>query len=421
MLGIGFLTLPAMADDRFSPSDMTLPQVLHRVIETNPGLKAARAELQATRELHAQAMAGWKPTIDAQASVYKSDIENSNFGKADGTTTKDLTFNIEQPLFRSFRTTAEIAEADARITAAEAQLKRIEQNILLSAAQAYMDMVRDRGLFELRRDNENYLEQERAATKEKLDAGMLTVTDLRQAEARLARARAETIDASGQLENSSAVFERITGFYPVQTFYYPDTEAAKVMSKEALMSQAESSNPDMMIAIHNLDAAEHNVEVNFRNHFPQIFAFATYNRQYDPQPGLVDETEDRTIGIRAAIPLYDAGVTLSRTRQARNTAEQRRQQIEDVRRTVHSNIAAQWKAYETSLAETALRRTEISAAESARDGVKEEAQLGERTILDILDADQERIESRAALIRARRDAMVARYTLSALLGNLPDL
>ncbi len=187
------------------------------------------------------------------------------------------------------------------------------------------------------------------------------------------------------------------------------------------MAQAETSNPNMIIAVHNLEAAEHNIDVNFRNHFPQIFAFATYNKQYDPQPGIVDETEDRTIGVRAAIPLYDAGVTLSRTRQARSTAEQRRKQIEDMRRSIQSSIATQWKIYHTSIAEISSRRLEIAASESARDGVKEEAQLGERTILDILDADQELLDSRAALIRARRDEMMARYTLASLLGTLPNL
>ncbi len=403
------------------PNDMTLPQALRYVLDNNPGLMAARAELDATKELYPQALAGWRPTIDGKASVYKSHIDNSNFGSADGASTKDISLNIEQPLYRSGRTTAQTSEAQALIAAGEAQLKRIEQTILLSAAQAYMDLIRDRGLYDLRVSNEAYLQQERTATKEKLDAGMLTQTDLKQADARLARAQAEKISAAGQLETSNAAFEKIVGLKPLNALYYPPSTSFISGDITSLITQAETANPDLIAAQHRLEAAEHNIDATFRNHFPQIFAFASYDKQYDPQPGLVDESEVRTIGVRAAIPIYDAGITRSRTRQATSTAEQRRKQIDETRRQIQANLHTQWQIYQSSLAEIASRRLEIDASESARDGVMEEAKLGERTVLDVLDADQELLNSKAALIRARRDEMVARYSLAALLGKLPDL
>lgn len=419
---IFFLLIPSVAfpaDQSLPPNEMTLAQVLEHVKENNPTLLAARAELAATQELYPQAMAGWKPTISAEASLYKSDIENSNFGSADGTTTKDITFNVEQPLYRSGRTTAQVAEARALISTAEAQYKRIEQSILLSAVQAYMDLIRDRGIYDLLLNNEENLQKENEATKEKLDAGVLTLTDLNQASARLARAQADKINASGQMQISNANFEKLTGIKPIQTLYYPE-DVFMAGPEESLLAEAEQDNPDILATVYAHEAAGHNLDATFRNHFPQLYAFATYNRQYDPQPGIVDESEVKTIGLRASIPLYDAGITRSRTRQAESITEQRRFQIDESRRLVQTNIHKQWQNYQSALAEITSRRVEIDAMTKAKEGVKEEAMLGERTVLDILDADQELLESKASLIRARHAEIMARYALSSLLGNLPN-
>lgn len=420
LLIAAFCIIPASTKAQASATELTLAQALSSTRDSSPALAAARAELEAARELYPQARAGWKPTINADASIYKSHIDNSNFGNADGTTTKDFSFNLEQPLFRSGRTTAQTARAEALIRAAEAQYKRIEQDTLYAVAQAYINVLSDRKLYELRKDNEFVLNEERRATQEKLDAGLLTVTDIRQAEARLARAQAETLLASGRLEASYAVFQRITGLNPVQTFFYP-ADISLMTSLDGLTLQAQTDNPDIIAAHQTYEASEHHVDASFREHFPQIFAFASFNKQYDPQPGIVDDSENRTIGIRASIPLYDAGLTASRVRQAKSTAIQRDREMEDIHRRIEAALRSEWKNREAAIAEMNARHLEISAAEHARDGVKEEARLGERTVLDILDADQDLLSSQAALIEARRAELLARYRIYALLGQLPNI
>lgn len=403
-----------------APHELTLAQALSHTRDHSPALAAARAELDVTRELYPQARAGWKPLLDAEASLYHSDIDNSNFGNADGTTTKDISFNLQQPLFRSGRTAAQTARAQALIRAAESQYKRMEQDILLSAAQAYINILSDRKLYTIQADNESFLSTERQATHEKLEAGLLTVTDLRQAEARLARARAQTLYASGRLESAYAAFERITGLKPVHVFFYP-ADIGLMAPYDALRAQASHDNPDIIAAQYAHEAADHNIDASLREHFPQILAFLSYNKQYDPQPGIIDDSETRTIGIRAAIPLYDAGMTASRTRQARSTARQRAQEIDDTRRRIDAALQAEWKNREAALSEMTARRLEIEAAELAREGVQAEARLGERTVLDILDADQDLLSSQAALIEARRSELLSRYRIYALLGRLPAI
>lgn len=415
-----FIFLPIAAKGQDMATELTLAQVLLYTRDNSPALAAARAELEAANELYPQARSGWKPIIDADARIYRSDIDNSNFGNADGTTTKDFSINLEQPLFRSGRTTAQTARAESLIRAAEAHYKRTEQDTLFSAAQAYINVLSDRKLYALRQDNEYFLDEERRATQEKLDAGLLTVTDARQAEARLARAQAETLHASGRLEASYAAFQRITGLNPVHTFFYP-ADISMMTSLDDLTKQAQNTNPDILATYHTHQASEHHADASFREHFPQIFAFASFNKQYDPQPGIVDDSETRTLGIRAAIPLYDAGLTASRVREAKSTVTQRMREMEDMHRRIEAALRAEWKNREAAIAEMNARMLEISAAEHARDGVKEEAQLGERTVLDILDADQDLLSSQAALIEARRTELLARYRIYALLGQLPNI
>jgi outer membrane protein len=415
-----FIWLPCHAQPLAEENKMTLEYVLLHTQRNNPTLAAAHAELEAAQELYPQALAGWKPTIDAQASIYHSDIDNSNFGNADGTTTKDASLNIEQPLFRSGRTIAQTERAQSSIQAAEHRYRRIEQDILLGAARAYINILSDRKLYVLRQDNERYLEEERRATQEKLASGFLTVTDVKQAESRLARARAETLQAARRLEDSYAQFTQITGMESVDTFYYPAEDETLLNNIDTIIAAAESSNPELQEKMFIQEAAEHNIDVNFREYFPQIFAFASYNRQYDPQPGIVDKTENKTIGLRATIPLYNAGLTASRTREATSTAAQRMQETRETRRKILAQIRTEWDSYTKSRAEADMRRIEMAAAEEAKAGVQEEAQLGERTILDVLDADQDLLTSKAALIEAKRTALQARYSLLSLIGALPD-
>lgn len=189
-------------------------------------------------------------------------------------------------------------------------------------------------------------------------------------------------------------------------------------SLEGLLDVAREKNPDLIIARFQHEASKHDVDRVFRELLPQVSAFASLNRQYDPQPGIVDRTGVETIGVRATIALYQGGATRSREREARYAAKRREYQIEETRRDVRREVIANRGAYTSALQQTENRKQEIEAAEAALKGVRMELDVGQRTVLDLLDADQEVVEAKVALANARRDETVALFSLANSLGLL---
>lgn len=403
----------AFAED--APLPLTLNAALHHVYENNPSLLAARQELEGTRELDPQARAGWRPSLNAEASIYTTDVENSNFNSGDGATTKDLTVNLDQPIFRGGRTFAETAQADSLIQAGEALLRQSEQDMFLKTVNVYTNFLYDSEVLDLRMENEEIMQKELKAAQERRKLGETTVTDVHQAKARHQRAKSETIDARARLEASNAEFVEVTGLTPAN-LDEPETVFDFPALPETMMLMAEEQNPELRIALYEQDAAEHHTDATLRELFPQIAAFASYNKQYDPQPGIVDESETKTIGLRATLALYQGGATRSRIREARHTAKRRTYEIDEVRQKIRREIMSNWRACLAAHAEIESRKAEIDAAKQALDGVREEERLGQRTLLDILDAEQDVLNARITLAKARRDETVTRYALAASLG-----
>jgi TolC family type I secretion outer membrane protein len=273
-------------------------------------------------------------------------------------------------------------------------------------------------LLNLRIGNEEILGQELEAVKERFKAGDVTSTDLKQSEARVARSKAEYVAASGQLENSRAEFERVVGFAPDDTLYIPAQPFDFPPGLEDMVKSAESGNPALETSRQEQAAAQKDVDQRFGELLPEVLAYATYNKQYDLQPGIVDDSETKTIGIRAKVPLYEAGTVRSKVREAKNIASQREQQVSQQRRLLREDIARNWNVLMSAREEIAARQVELEAAQAAREGVREESKMGERTVLDVLDADQDVLSAEAAKARAHRDEVVASYALAASLGWL---
>lgn len=404
---------PAQA---YAERQVTIADILKQVYESNPSLLAAREELNETMELYPQARAGWLPSLNAETSIYATDIDTSNFAGGDGATTKDMTVSLDQPIWQGGRTFSETAEARDLIRAGQAVLRKEEQKILLDALTAYLDVKRDREILALRRRNENNLQQEYEAAKERLELGEITKTGVAQAEARLARAEADRIGARRDLETSAAKFVAVTNMQPPETMSAPPLDFEFPGATDDVMALAEQQNYDLIIARFRHKAAEHNADSVFRELLPQLSAFASWNRQYDPQPGIISETQTETVGLRATLAVFQGGILRSDLRKARAKAKQQEYGIDAVRDQVRQDVTRNLRSYEASKKQVKSRHVEIKAAKAALEGVREESRIGQRTLLDVLEADEDLIAAKIALAQARRNEAVAAYALANVLG-----
>ncbi len=395
----------------------SLDESLRWAYQHNPTLRAARAELKAVQEALPQAMAGWKPSVDASGNISSVKIDGDNFG-GEGTTSKEVELSFNQPVWRGGRTFAAMDAAEKTIGAQRALLRSTEQTVLLDAVTAYMDVLRDRALYDLAANNEKVIERNLEATRQRFDVGELTRTDVSQARARLARAKAGRISAMGDLQASKAVYEEIIGRRAPGRLEEPKLAFAFPAALDEAIEYAFQHNPLVQAAQYIHATAEENVDEVFGELLPEMALFGSWNRQFDPQPGLLKESTTRTVGLSASIPLYQAGAVRSRVRQAKHTANRRYIEIIETRRSVRQQVIANWETLEAARAEIESRQAEVRASAVAQEGVQAEAQLGARTVLDTLDAEQEHLDARVALVTTRRDEIVAAYSLAATLGLL---
>ncbi len=403
------------------PKDKSNTVFLAALVSTyqnNPTLKAARSETRAVFERLPQAEAGWRPTITANANVTgntgstKPDLGNGD----DSYLTRGAGLNLNQPLYRGGRTTAETSAARNVIRAQIAALDLTEQQVLLSGVTAYLDVLRDDALLTLATNNQNVITQQLDATRQRFEVGELTRTDVSQSEARKAGADSSVITAKATIRSSRATFERIIGYQP-ENLGFPITVLDLPKTLDEAVSYAEQWNPRVRSAEHAQRASEDDVDSQFGNLLPTVSLTGDLTKSYEPT-GSLDSSDGAALGVVASMPLYEASSVRSRVREAKKVSNQRHSQILEAKRQAREQVVVAWENLAAARAEVVSRLAQVEASEVARFGVKQEADLGSRTVLDTLDAEQELLDAQVALVGASRNEVVAMYSLAAALGVL---
>ena len=406
--------------DSFEKNNDSLYEALGLAYQNNPTLRAARAELLAVEEQLPQAQAGFKPTITAEgdATHTNTKTEGNSFISSDGSDfSQSAAVNLNQPLFRGGSTIADISEAKNTINAQLLSLSATEQSILYDSAVAYMNVLRDQAILKLNKNNHDLVKRELEQARNRFRVGELTRTDVSQSEARLANANAEVINANGVLKSSAAIFRQVIGTAPPYNMAYPKTTLALPNTLEEVLSLAESNNRAILQAKFQNAAAEDSVDSIFGELLPQISAVGRLSKVYD-QTDFLEEQRQESIGVSASIPLYEAGSTRSRIREAKKRANQRYIQIIEAQDQARQEALSNWETLQAAQAETKARQAQIEASRIAREGVHYEAEFGERTTLDALDANQELLDAQVSYITAKRNEVVARFALARSLGLL---
>lgn len=400
----------------------TLEEALALAYSNNPRLRAERQRVRAVDEQVPQALANWRPKVTVTGDLGINHVSTfvGKTSQADyfeeGRTPRSANLNVTQPLFRGGRTLAQTKQAESNIEAARAQLQVTEQTVFMDGITAYMDVVRNASIVQLRLNNEQVLRSQLQAARDRFRVGEITRTDVFQAEARLARATANRILAEGTLANSRATFRSVFGELP-GTLRQPAPPGGLPASRAESDAAAMTQNPSVVLAQFTEQSARANVDLVTGELLPTFNAIGDVTKSLSASS---QYSASQTAQVRGSlsVPLYETGSVWARSREARETASQRRIEVERARRDAVETSGRSWSTLESARASIEAFATQVRANEIALEGVRQEAQVGSRTTLDTLDAEQELLDAQVNLVGAQRDEIVASYQVAQAIGRL---
>ncbi len=397
----------------------TLTDALSSAYTTNPSLKAARAELRAVNEGVPQALSNWRPEVTVSGSAGKLRFEQSSstFSGQQTTTPRRADLEVTQPVYRGGQTIAETASAESAVQSQRASLKSVEQSVLLNSVSAYIDVWRDQAVLDLSVNNERVIARQLEATQDRFTVGEVTRTDVAQAETRLATATAQRIAAEGDLTASRAIYQEIIGEAPGTLQAAPQQIKNLPISLDEATALAIADNPDVLAASFAQKAAQSDVRQILGELLPILQLRGTAGRSDDTSQR-DSSNEQAQILAELRVPIYQQGAVSSRVREAKQISNQRRIQIEEQRRRAEQVSVSAWEGLQTARAQIRSFESGVRSAEIALEGVRQENLVGARTILDILDAEQELLDSQVNLVRSRRDEIVAAFQVLSAIGRL---
>ena len=410
-------TLPANAD--------SLKTALAKAYENNPTLKSARAATQAIDENVALAKSGFRPTLTIDGGYSENNISTNAKIKGKKEKVVDgyngtVSATVAQPIFSGFKTINSVSSAKSYAKVANANLMEVEQNVLLSASIAYLDVLRDEAIVKLQKNNEKLLKQELDETKERFKVGEVTTTDVSQAEASYASAQSQRISAEGNLEASKAVYSQIIGVAPKDIKEPENIEKLFPKNMEEALKYAQSNNYSVIAAKQNLKAKRYDVKVNKGDLLPSVNAYATTGRLktenyiYDKNP-----TQDSVeVGVNFSMPLYNAGASRAKIRQSKYYQWQARENLLDAEDKLVADITSYWEYLSANKAKIKSVKSQIKAYQVALDGVREEEALGNRTVLDVLNQYQYLLNSEVEEVTTRHNYYVSGLSLLQAMGKL---
>ncbi|WP_336814749.1 TolC family outer membrane protein [Bosea sp. MMO-172] len=408
-----------------SSSSQTLDAALARAYVSNPILNAERASVRAVDEDVPQAMSGYRPKITASADIGASITGERVPSLAGGPGTRStdrmaprgVGLQVDQMLFDGGRTRSAVGAAESQVLGARARLDNTEQNVLLDAVTSYMNVLRDTAILELNRNNVEVLSQQVDQTKSRYSAGEVTRTDIAQSEARKSAASSQEILAEANLKSSVAKYRQNIGAEPSRLAPGRTIENMLPKNLTSAVSAALVQHPAVLAAMHGVDAAELNVKVSQSDLAPSVNIRGIVQNRNDTQY-FGDRQLSASLVGSLTIPIYEGGAVYARTRQAKETAGQRRIEVDAQRDTIRAAVISSWGGYEAAKAQIAAAQSQVRAAETALAGVREEAKVGQRTTLDVLNAQQELVIARSSLVTAQRDRVVSSYAVLSSIGKL---
>jgi outer membrane protein len=409
----------------------TIGGALIKAYLTSPDINTQRAAVRVADENVPKANAGYLPTVEATANIGIERAQTSEIGannaasSAVGVFLKPRGYGVQanETVFNGNRTLNSIRQAESQVFGAREQLRNTEQNTLLSGLTAYMDVLEDTAILGLDNNNVDVLKEQLRETRDRFTVGEVTRTDVAQAEASLALGQGTALSAVATLQAAVARYRQFIGdqptsLAPVKPLMRP---IPKTLPEAISISQIE--HPAISGSLHGVDAAELQVKIAEGALYPTVGLSAAVSNQYDVNgiPGF--KVLSGTITGQLTIPIYQGGAEYAATRQAKESLSQQEIQTDSLRNQVRQAVIAAWGLNQAAVGVVRAARAGVSANEVALTGVREEAKVGQRTTLDVLNAQQALLQARTTLVQAEHDQVVDSYSLLSAIGrlNIPTL
>ncbi|MCA1400852.1 TolC family outer membrane protein [Bradyrhizobium brasilense] len=419
-IGLGVLACALLTETAARAE--SLPEALVKAYQTNPQLNAERARQRATDENVPQALAGYRPQIIAGLSVGLQAVRDQLPGNVIQTATLkpwQIGVTVTQTLFNGFKTANSVRVAELQVQSGREALRNVGQGVLLDAVTAYTNVLANQTLVEAQRANVAFLKETRAITERRLNAGDVTPTDTAQAEARLNRGLADLNAAEVNYAISQATYAQVVGSAPSQLRPAETIDRLLPRSREDAIALSLREHPAVTAAGFDVDVASTSIRVAESSLMPNVSVQGSVSRSRDTDTTLGSFGTDQASVIgQVTQPIYDGGTAASQTRQTKEVAAQSRLVLDQVRNQAKTAVVSAWVANEGAKIAVSASESEMKAAEVALAGVQKEAAGGQRTTVDVLNAQQDLITARARLIGAQRDRVIASYTLLSATGRL---
>jgi outer membrane protein len=394
-----------------------MAEALASAYTNNSTLNAARAQLRGIDENVPQALAGYRPVITANADASIQSSRDAGGGNAP-TYPRGVSLTIEQPLFSGWRTTNSVKVAKLSVLAARSQLRNLEQQVMLDAVRAFMAVVRAQVILNLRAQNVEFLREQVRAATDRLNVGEGTRTDVAQTNARLSAGLSAYNAAVAAVNSAIASYEQVIGHKPRALGNADGVDKLLPRTQQQAVDLGLRDHPSIIAAIHNIDVASYNVKILEGALLPSASLQGSVSHRDGTGGFAGDWTDSASLTARLSVPIYEGGRPSSRVRQAKETLGQRRIDLDAVRAEVKQVAISTFGTLDAARAQVVAAEAQVQAELLVLSGVQEERKVGQRTTLDVLNAQQELLNAREAQVVAQHDRVVAAYSLLAAIGKL---
>ncbi|MGH6979959.1 MAG: TolC family outer membrane protein, partial [Stellaceae bacterium] len=405
----------------------TLEWALVQAYQNNPSLNAQRAALRATDENVPQALSGYRPKLSLTANGgynYTNSTSILPIGGAISTIqfaqqflSRGVGATGSYTVFNGWQTANKTRQAESQVDAMRETLRVTEQQVLLDAATAYMNLLRDQAILDLNRRNVEVLTEQLKQTRDRFNVGEVTRTDVAQAASRLAAGRSALLGAQSNYVTSQANYRRVIGVDSGRLAPGTPVDRLSPRTLPRAVAEGQVQSPSVLAAAYGVDVAALAVKVSEGALYPSLTLSASVTQGTNPAFETLQQTAASAVAA-LTVPIYQGGAEYSTIRQSKETLGQQRLNLDVNRDQARATVVQSWGQLDAAKAQIEATTAQVNAAEIALNGVREEARVGQRTTLDVLNAQQTLVNARVALVTAQHDRVVASYTLLSAVGRL---